>query len=166
MDLVGYAVDGGGISRADDLTISGTIQALGARFLMSAGTLSVYGEFVAPYIGSAQGGNAGISTDDATASSLAEERAAPVLEFALAPPTPNPSPGGVLLAWAIPRASQVRIDVLDVQGRLITVIADGEHAPGRHDARWNASGRNAPGLYLVRMRTPERVFVRRIVLIP
>src|SRR5436309_14055629 len=77
VDLIGYAVDGGGISRADGLTISGTIQALGARFPMSAGTLSVYGEFVAPYIGSAQG-NAGISTDDATASSLAEERAAPV----------------------------------------------------------------------------------------
>jgi hypothetical protein len=154
-----------GLSRADDLTISGTIYALGALFPMSDGTLSLYGEFVASDMGGAQG-HGGISADGAIARSLAEDRAAPILEFALARATPNPSPGSVRLSWAVPRPSQVRIDVLDVQGRQITVLAAGEHAPGRYDARWNASGRNAPGLYFVRMQTPERVFVRRIVLIP
>ena len=37
------------------------------------------------------------------------------------------------------------------------------------EAEWNASGTrrpNPPGIYFVRMQTPERAFMRRLVVIP
>jgi hypothetical protein len=149
-------------SEGEGLYIYGAIRQFVEIFPMSTETFTLYGGFLFPELS----GVPGDRIVSASMNRFETQRDAPILDFALAPVTPNPSFGSVRLAWAVPRPSQVRIAVLDVQGRQVTVLADGEHAPGRYEAVWNAAGtgrQSAPGIYFVRMQTPERAFVRRVI---
>ena len=88
--------------------------------------------------------------------------------LALAPPAPNPARGALRLSFELPRPMPVRLDVVDVQGRVVAVLAEGDLGPGRHECSWNApaSGdRIGVGLYFVRLGTPEGRLVRRVVLL-
>ena len=92
----------------------------------------------------------------------------PVTEFALAPVAPNPAPGMARIEFALPVAARVDLRVLDVQGRTVTVLADGPFQPGRYQLTWNGSserGRVPAGLYYVRCRAAGRESVRRLVLV-
>jgi hypothetical protein len=56
---------------------------------------------------------------------------------------------------------------MDVQGREVALLADGEHRPGRYEATWSGEGRRglAPvGVYFLVFRSPDKNEVRRIVL--
>jgi hypothetical protein len=56
--------------------------------------------------------------------------------------------------------------MLDVAGREVSVLADGMYAPGRYTVSWDGrmnGGRVPGGMYFVRYVTPEKRFVRRIV---
>jgi hypothetical protein len=89
---------------------------------------------------------------------------APPLAFALAPPAPNPARGRVTLTYAVPRAAQVRLSVLDIQGRELVVLADGVCAAGRHVAPLDA-GHFAAGLYFVRLQAPGVDLRRKIMIL-
>jgi hypothetical protein len=88
-----------------------------------------------------------------------------VADFELAPVQPNPLRGAGLVAFALPRASRVRVSVLDVQGREVAVLVEGEFEAGRHQVRWAgaSSGQVGPGLYFVRLSVAGRSLVRRTV---
>jgi hypothetical protein len=91
-----------------------------------------------------------------------------IADFALAPISPNPSSRGARIAFVVPRASYVRLTVVDVQGRLVAVLADGVRPVGRHSIAWDGEGRQGrlgSGIYFVRLETPERSLVRRMVLL-
>jgi hypothetical protein len=92
----------------------------------------------------------------------------PVTEFALDPPAPNPVRNTARLGFALPRESEVRLSILDLQGRELVVLAAGAYPPGRHEVAWSGTtgrGLAQSGLYFVRLRTPSRTFVRRIALV-
>ena len=92
-----------------------------------------------------------------------------ITEFALAPAAPNPARGMTRLTLDLPRSSRVRLDVLDVQGRLVSTLADGEFVAGRHTVEWRPSQDTRPlaaGVYLVRMAVANRTFVQRCLLLP
>ncbi len=83
-------------------------------------------------------------------------------------PTPNPFARSLRIAFELPRASEVELSVIDVQGRTVRVIA--ERAPlaaGRHESAWdgrNATGNATPaGIYFIRLATPERALTQRVV---
>jgi hypothetical protein len=87
-------------------------------------------------------------------------------EVALSPVRPNPSRGLVQLSFALPRTSHVRLSVLDVMGREVGVLAEGEFTAGEHPVAWDGStskGRIHPGLYFVRLQTPGRNDVTKMV---
>jgi hypothetical protein len=87
--------------------------------------------------------------------------------LSLAPIMPNPMRGHGTIGFTLPRESHVRVTVIDLQGRLVAVLADGVRAAGRHSIAWDGSGRAGPlatGVYFVRLDTPGRSFVRRAVL--
>ena len=63
---------------------------------------------------------------------------------------PNPSPRGVHVRYAVARGGPVRLEVLDVAGRVVATLADGARAA-------------APGLYFERYTAAERVSVRKFV---
>jgi len=90
-----------------------------------------------------------------------------VTSFALGNALPNPARGGARIPFALPRESDVRIEVLDVQGRIAATLADGRLPAGRHEVKWDGTGSAGalrPGLYLVRMRVAGTTFVRRVTL--
>lgn len=95
----------------------------------------------------------------------------PALVFALQSPRPNPSFTEVGLAFTLPQAARVTLDVLDVQGRLTRRVADRRFEAGSHALRWDGRGTRGetsrPGIYFVRLRHEDgRLAVARMVRLP
>lgn len=88
----------------------------------------------------------------ASVTSVDEPQAHVELSTRLHPPTPNPSEGPVTLRYEVARPSRVRIQILDVLGRRLATIVDGDHAPGAYVAEWDtrsATGSSvSSGLYV------------------
>jgi len=77
------------------------------------------------------------------------------LALTLGASAPNPSTGRVSIPFGLPSAARVRVTVLDLQGRVIRTLVNGELPAGAHLARWDGrlgSGARAPsGVYLYRL---------------
>ena len=87
------------------------------------------------------------------------------LALAAGPVFPNPGRGLVTVPLELPTDAAVTADVVDVQGRVVAVLADGRALPaGYPTLRWDAS-RAAPGLYVVRVRTEAEAAVARAVIL-
>lgn len=63
---------------------------------------------------------------------------------------PNPFSGATTVEYHLSRDADVRLDVYDIQGRLMRTLVDGRMARGTHPARFDGSGL-ASGTYLVRL---------------
>ena len=83
--------------------------------------------------------------------------------FALSPLKPNPSPGPVSIEFALPSAASIRIDVIDLQGRIVETPAEGLWPAGKHQVAWRAL--HPAGVYLVRYRYPGGHLDRRLTLV-
>lgn len=55
---------------------------------------------------------------------------------------PNPGRGEVRLEFAVARASSVRIEIEDVGGRRVRLLADREYSAGFHRAAWDGTNEN------------------------
>jgi trimeric autotransporter adhesin len=86
------------------------------------------------------------------------------LSFALSPVAPNPVRGHGILSYAIPRRSQVRLTLLDVQGRVVSRVFDGEREAGRYTTPIEA-GALSSGLYFARLQTEDVDLRQRVVVI-
>jgi photosystem II stability/assembly factor-like uncharacterized protein len=88
----------------------------------------------------------------------------------LAPVVPNPARERLEVRWALPRAASVSVEVVDVSGRRVALLAEGPAAPGAHAATWDrrAGGarRAAAGVYFVRLAGDGVVRTRKVVLLP
>ncbi len=77
------------------------------------------------------------------------------------PATPNPFRAGTQVAYQLPREATVRATVHDVQGRLVTTLAQGVFASGAHTLQWSGTdargARVRDGLYLVRLTVRDAV---------
>jgi hypothetical protein len=73
--------------------------------------------------------------------------AQPPAAFLLGKAYPNPFNAETNVGWRMKDGGWVKVSVMDILGREVEVLADGEFAPGVHTVRWNAGGR-ASGLYL------------------
>jgi len=83
----------------------------------------------------------------------------------LMPPAPDPAPGRVRIAFALPRPASVDLRVLSVDGREVTRLAAGEWTAGPHEVTWSGDdrlGRATPaGVYFVRIAAEGRIETRR-----
>lgn len=87
--------------------------------------------------------------------------------LSLAPVQPNPTSGSATIRFALPRDGNVRLQVVDIQGREVARLENGVRSAGEHSVVWNArsGGRTAAaGLYLVRLEAEGRTLIRRMVL--
>ncbi len=87
--------------------------------------------------------------------------------FAMTSLAPNPSFGAARVSFEVARAANVRLRVLDVQGREIAVLAHGAHAPGRYDVTWDGrrgGARVSAGLYFVSYETPVGSWTKRLAI--
>lgn len=82
---------------------------------------------------------------------------------------PNPSRSEARLSYTLAEATRVKLDVLDLQGRLVDTVLDGPRAAGTHVESWdlrNADGAPvAPGLYWVRLDLGARRRLTRLSVI-
>ena len=69
--------------------------------------------------------------------------------FALSPNYPNPFNPATTLAFELPLASRVTLQVYDVLGREIVRLVQGDYEPGRHEVVFDARS-VASGLYIAR----------------
>lgn len=70
--------------------------------------------------------------------------------FALDAPYPNPARGAVTVAFTLRRAAEVSLEVLDVLGRRVAVLADGSFPTGKHALAFDTA-RLPAGVYVVRV---------------
>lgn len=90
-------------------------------------------------------------------------------DVALGAPFPNPFRAEVSVSYAVPFRSRVRIDVHDLAGRRIAVLADELKDPGWHTVRWTGTDGNgrraATGVYFMALQCAGRTTVRRALLL-
>jgi hypothetical protein len=80
----------------------------------------------------------------------------------------NPTSGGTRVQYGVARAGRVRLELLDVSGRVEDTLADRVQPPGRYVVSWDGvgpRGRASPGLYFVRLVTPDQVTTRKLAII-
>ena len=80
----------------------------------------------------------------------------------LLPAAPMPFREATTLRVRLDRPAQVRLDVVDVLGRVVAVLADGPLPVGETPARLDGSAL-APGLYLVRLTTDGQTATQTVV---
>jgi hypothetical protein len=61
---------------------------------------------------------------------------------------PNPGNGNSTIKYSVDVPSQVKLTVMDLQGKMIKVLSDKKQEPGVYNIQWD-NGKMAPGTYLV-----------------
>lgn len=89
---------------------------------------------------------------------------APAPAAAFTGPSPNPFNPSTEIRFSLDAPGRVRLEVLDLRGRRVAVLQDGELDAGPHVRRWDASGRPS-GAYLFRLTTPAGVVQGRGLLV-
>jgi hypothetical protein len=93
---------------------------------------------------------------------------AEIPDFELSRISPNPASGPAAIEYAVAREAKVRLSVLDVQGRVVDVLADEVKPPGRYRAVWGrntSTGIRRAGVYFVRYEVAGRSMVKRITVL-
>ena len=85
-------------------------------------------------------------------------------EFALAQNYPNPFNPSTVIEFALPRASDMTLEVYNVAGQKIATISEEHLEAGRHTLEWNAV-EFASGVYLYRLQADEFVDTKKMILI-
>jgi hypothetical protein len=84
--------------------------------------------------------------------------------FSLEQNYPNPFNPLTEIRYGVPRSSQVKLEVMDILGRQVAVLAEGQSDAGIFTARWNGTGYSS-GIYILRMQTGEQTFIRKMMLL-
>jgi hypothetical protein len=82
---------------------------------------------------------------------------------------PNPVKGKTRIVYSVAARIRVRLQIFDVQGRLVKTLVDGPHPQGHYDVDWNGrdqAGRHMPaGCYYYRMTAGNHTETRRMILL-
>ncbi|MCD4828994.1 MAG: beta-propeller fold lactonase family protein [Candidatus Cloacimonetes bacterium] len=95
---------------------------------------------------------------------LSADETPPAPVTALLPNTPNPFNPSTTVQFSLAQAGTARLEVFDVRGRRVTVLADERFDVGEHTLTWDATGM-ASGIYLLRLQTDGRSLTRRMALL-
>jgi PKD repeat protein len=84
--------------------------------------------------------------------------------YALRQNRPNPFNPTTDISFNLPSGSHVTLEVYNITGQKVAVLADGQFSAGEHTVTWNASG-VASGVYLYRLTTSEFTETKRMILL-
>lgn len=84
--------------------------------------------------------------------------------FSLAPAFPNPFNPSTQIRFGLPKPARVRIEIYDIQGRLVALAMNQDLPAGYHSLEWSAP-QLASGMYLVRMQAAEFTAVEKVVMV-
>ncbi len=77
---------------------------------------------------------------------------------------PNPFNPETVISYSIKEATNVRLEVFNIQGQNVATLVNSKMSAGNYKARFNAEGL-ASGIYLYRLSTPVQTLTRQMVLI-
>jgi hypothetical protein len=86
------------------------------------------------------------------------------VQFDLSQNYPNPFNSVTTISFALPEASEVRLDVYNILGQRVTTLIDGPWQAGIHGVTWDAS-EIASGIYYCKMTAGYFVKVGKMVLL-
>ncbi len=84
--------------------------------------------------------------------------------FSLNANYPNPFNPSTTISYTVAEKSYVRLEIFDINGRLVTTLTNAEHQPGSYHLEWNAATHSS-GVYLCRMTAGSYTNVRKMLLI-
>jgi flagellar hook assembly protein FlgD len=88
---------------------------------------------------------------------------------ALRAPWPNPTQGAISTQFAVARAANLKLSVVDLQGREVRVLASGTYQPGLYQVSWDGRtnhGTMIPsGIYLLRYQCGSRIITSSLVVL-
>ncbi len=84
--------------------------------------------------------------------------------FALEQNYPNPFNPTTEIQFVIPNTGQIILEIYNLVGQRVAILADGEYPAGRHSITWDASN-VASGVYLYRLNTDSGVLSKKMVLL-
>jgi hypothetical protein len=88
----------------------------------------------------------------------------------LAQNAPNPFRRATSIRFSLPHTGAVSLRVVDVSGRVVKTLVDGELPAGVHQRVWNGRGIGerpvAAGVYFYQLQTPGRVQSRKMLMLP
>ena len=106
---------------------------------------------------------------EVTSSVNAQANATAPAALRLEAPVPNPTRGDARIVLAVPHASQVRVTVYDVAGRMVRVLATEHLTPGVHPFVWDGRDerqrRVEPGTYLIRAAVGEEELTQKLTIV-
>jgi len=90
--------------------------------------------------------------------------------FALANNYPNPFNPATTIKYALPEASQVRLEVFNVVGQVVSTLVDNHQNAGRYVVQWDATNDQghslSSGLYFYRLQAGgEFLEVKKMLLL-
>jgi len=81
---------------------------------------------------------------------------------------PNPFNPSTTISYSLPEAGQVKLEIYNLRGQLVNVLADGEESAGDHRKVWNGTDQSgnavASGVYFYRLRTNNCTISKRMLL--
>ncbi len=85
-------------------------------------------------------------------------------EFILYPIYPNPFNPVAEIQFALPKEMDIMIVVHDVQGRLVTTVADGVFPAGYHEQQWDGQNYSS-GVYFLQMIAGSHLINQKLILL-
>lgn len=77
-------------------------------------------------------------------------------------PVPNPSSGFSSIQFSLNAGGSVKLELYDISGRLVNVLAEGFHQAGLHEIKVSDL---SPGVYLFRFSTEDTVETKKLVVL-
>jgi len=81
---------------------------------------------------------------------------------------PNPTSGGMTIAFVVPTSSRASVGIYDLAGRRVTTLFAGATEAGVQSLRWDGrddSGRRLPpGTYFVKLQEGAQQSSRKVIL--
>jgi hypothetical protein len=84
-------------------------------------------------------------------------------EFSISQNYPNPFNAQTTIQYSLPKQSNVTIDIFDILGHKIGMLAEGEMPAGNNQAIWDASAQSS-GIYFYRIKAGNKVETKKMVL--
>lgn len=95
--------------------------------------------------------------------------ATPAIPLTLRQNSPNPFNPSTSISFYLPQAGHVRLEIYDVNGRLVDVLADAQFAGGEHSVDWDGRDRGgssvSSGVYFYRLIAGKESLSRKMVLL-
>lgn len=89
--------------------------------------------------------------------------------FALSQNYPNPFNPSTVIAYDLPKAGHVTLEIFNILGQRVRLLSDGMQQAGQYRVEWQGSDEDghpvASGVYLYRLRTGERTESRKMLLL-